>query len=201
MKKRSLLLAVPNILVVGALGLELGLRCDHLLAYLAYPLACVVGVVTAVIGIVYGIRSGRKGMALAIACGATIAAYALLPMIRDWRTSLEFALKRPKYLEVVDLVQQGYIEAGSTQLADVDAAHEDLMPCTKQIAIEGGDGGLAIIFLTSNGIFGEFKGYMYVADDQPPTINLFRELRSLSPDQWTHIERMDAHWYYVIWNH
>ena len=99
------------------------------------------------------------------------------------------------------MVRQGYIEADSTQLADVDAAHEYLMPCKNQIAIEESDSGLAVIFSTSNGILGEFKGYLYVENDRPPTTEQFRELRNLNPDQWVLIERVDKNWYYVIWDH
>jgi hypothetical protein len=201
MRKRAFLLVVPNILVLGALGLELGLRCENLLVYAAYPIVCVLGLATALIGCVYGIFAGRKGTFLVLLCAATIAAYALIPVIWDWRRSLEFDLKRQGYLEVVDLVRQGYMEADSTQLADVDAAHEYLMPCENQIAIEESDRGLAIIFFTSNAILGEFKGYMYVENDHPPTTEQFRELRNLNPDQWMLIERVDKNWYYVIWDH
>jgi hypothetical protein len=201
MKKRAFLLMVPNVLVLGAYSLELGLRCDVLLAYPAYLVAGVLGFVLALIGIIYGISSGQRGALLALLCAATIAAYALVPTVWDWRRSLEFAMKRPGYLAVVDLVRQGHIEAGSTQLADVDAAHEYLMPCRKQIAVEKGDGGLAVIFFISNGIFGEFKGYMYVENDRPPTAERFRELRQLNPDHWAQIRRVDAHWYYVAYDH
>lgn len=201
MKKRAFLLAVPNMLVVGAAGFELGLRCENLLVYLAYPVACVFGWATALIGIVYGARARRKGTSLAVLCAATIAASALVPAIWRWRESLEFALKRQGYLGVVELVRQGRIEADSSQLAEVDAAHEYLLPCKKQIAIEEGDGGLSVIIFTSNAMFGEFKGYMYVESGRPPTAEQFRELRYLSPDQWTVVRRMDANWYYVIFNH
>jgi hypothetical protein len=201
MKKRAFLLMVPNILVLGAYSFELGLRCDDLLAYPAYLVAGLLGLVMALMGIIYGIYSGRRGALLALLCAATIAAFALVPVIRDWRRSLEFSLKRPGYLEVVDLVRQGNIEADSTQLANVDAAHEYLLPCGKQIAVEKGDGGLAVIFFISNGIFGEFKGYMYVENDRPPTTGQFRELRQLNPDHWAQIRRVDAHWYYVAYDH
>ncbi len=201
MKKRAFLLAVPNLLVLGALGFELGLRCEDLLAYLAYPISCVLGWAIAIMGIVYGARSGRKGALLALLCTATIAAYALVPAIWRLRGTLEFALKRQGYLEVVELVRQGRMEADSRQLADVDAAHEYLLPCKKQIAIDEGDGGLAVIFFTSNAMFGEFKGYMYVESGRPPTVEQFRELRYLNLDQWTVVRRMAANWYYVIFSH
>ncbi len=201
MKKRAFLLAAPNVLVLGALALELGLRCENLLVYPAYLIACIVGLALALTGIVHGARSGRKGTLLAVLCTTTIAAYALVPAIWRWRESLELVLKRQGYLEVVELVRQGRIEADSRQLADVDAAHEYLMPCKKQIAIEEGDGGLAVIFFTSNAMFGEFAGYMYVENGRPPTTEQFRELRYLSPDQWTVVRRVDANWYYVIFSH
>ncbi len=201
MKKRAFLLALPNILVLVALALELGLTCDNLLAYPIYLVACVVGLVTALIGIAYGLRSRRSGIFLVLLCAATIVAYLLLPAILRWRSSLQFAMKREEYMEVVDLVRQGRIVAGSASLADLDAAYDGLMPCTNQIAIERSDSGLSVIFFTSNGIFGEFKGYMYVEDDRPPTTQQFRELRSLNPDHWSLVEQVDKNWYYVIWTH
>ena len=94
MKKRAFLFMVPNILVLGACSFELGLRCDNLLAYPAYLIAGFVGLVMALMGIIYGIYSGRWGALLAFLCAATIAAYALVPVTRDWRRSLEFDLKR-----------------------------------------------------------------------------------------------------------
>jgi len=201
MKKRTYLLAVPNILVLVVFGLDLGLRCENLLVYPAYVLAGVVGLISALAGIVYGISMRRPHIPLAVVCAATIAAYALMPTFVRWRTSLEFARKRPGYLEVVDLVRQGHIEADSTQLAGVDAAHEYLMPCTNQIAIEESDRGLSVIFFTSHGIFGEFTGFMYVENDRPPTTEQFRELRYFNPEQWALIRRVDANWYYVIYDH
>jgi hypothetical protein len=72
-------------------------------------------------------------------------------------------------------------------------------PCCTP-AIERTDRGLSIIF-TWNGIFGEFEGHMHVEDDRPPTIEQFGDLRALSPDQWTSIERLTTNWYSVVWNH
>ena len=92
MKKRAYLLTVPNILVLAVLGLELGLRCENLLAYLAYPVVCVLGLGMALVGCIHGLRAGRGGVPLALLCAATIAAYALVPVIWDWHRSLEFDL-------------------------------------------------------------------------------------------------------------
>ena len=201
MKKRAFLLVLPNILVLVPLALELGLTCDNLLAYPIYLIGCALGLVMALIGIAYGLRWRRRGVFLVLLCSATIAAQLLMPAFWRWRSSLEFTMKRAEYMEVIDLVRQGRIVAGSSSLADVGAAHEGLMPCTNQIAIESGDAGLTVIFFTSNGIFGEFKGYMYVEDDRPPTTQQFRELRDLNPDQWTGVERAEANWYYVSYSH
>ena len=201
MKKRAFLLALPNILVLVPLALELGLTCDNLLAYPIYLIGCALGLVMALIGIVYGLRFRRRGVFLVLLCSATIAAQLLMPAFWRWRSSLEFTRKQAEYMEVVELVRQGRIVAGSSSLAYVGAAYEGLMPCTDQIAIERSDNGLSVIFFTSNGIFGEFEGYMHVEDDRPPTPQQFRELRSLSPDQWTGVRRVEENWYYVRWNH
>ena len=201
MKKRAFLLVLPNILILVPLALELGLTCDNLLVYPIYLIGCALGLVMALIGIAYGLRFGRRGVFLVLLCSATIAAQLLVPAFWRWCSALEFTMKRAEYMEVIDLVRQGRIVAGSSSLADLDAAHEGLMPCTNQIAIEWSDSGLSVIFFTSNGIFGEFRGYMYVEDDHPPTTQQFRELRPLSPDQWTVVRRVEENWYYVIYNH
>jgi hypothetical protein len=104
-------------------------------------------------------------------------------------------------MKVIELVRGGSIVAGSSSLAELGAAHEGLMPCTNQIAIERSDSGLSVTIFTSNGIFGEFKGHMYVEDDRPPTTQQFRELRDMNPDQWSRVQRLDENWYYVVWNH
>ena len=201
MKKRYVLLLIPSILVLVALSLDLGLTCENLLVYPAYMVGGLVGLLAAIVGIGIGVRAGRKGLPFVVLCVAVIGTYALLPNISDWRQLLEFTRKRAAYMEVVMLVQEGSIKPGNKSLAEIDSPHRYLMPCTNQIAIERDNRGFSVIFFTSNRIFGEFSGHMYVEDGRPPSIQQFRELRALSPDQWSHIKRVDANWFYVVWSH
>ncbi|MFZ1508688.1 MAG: hypothetical protein WAV74_18115 [Anaerolineae bacterium] len=201
MKKRYVLLLIPSILVLAALSLDLGLACENLLVYPIYMVGGLFGLLAVIIGIGLGVRAGRKGLFFVVLCVAVIGAYALLPNILDWRQSLEFVWKRAGYMEVIDLVREGNIKPGDKSLAEIDSDHRYLLPCTSQIAIEDNSRGLFVIFFTSNRMFGEFSGHMYVEDGQAPSVQQFRELRALGPEQWSHIKRVDANWFYVIWSH
>ena len=115
---------VLDVVVLAALIFEAGLACEEIFAYLAYPLFGLFGIVAAIACIGFSLRSGRKGIPLAILSVAVIGAFALIPVIQNWRRSLEFAIKRPGYMEVIDLVRQGLIEPGYKSLADIDPAHQ-----------------------------------------------------------------------------
>ena len=201
MKKLYPFLVIPSIVYLVALSLELGLTCDNLLAYLIYPLGFVVSVFATVAGIVISLRSDRRNVPFAVLCVAVMGAYMLVPSVWNWRQSIEFNRRRAGYMEVIDLVRQGYIEPGDSSLAELPSAYQYLLPCTSQIAIEENDRELFVLFFASNGIFGEFTGYMYVSDDRSPSVQQFRELRRLRPDHWSRIEQVETNWFYVVWDH
>lgn len=200
-KKRHVLLLVPSILVIVALSFDFGLACEDLRAYPLYLVGFVAGLLTLMLAVYLGLQAGRNGIPMLVLCGALVGAYALLPNIVDWRYSWEFTRKRTSYMEVIELIRKGEIRPNTDSLAEIDHAHRYLLPCTNKIAIEENHEGLSVIFFTSNRLFGEFSGYMYIENGQIPSVQQFRKLRALNPDQWTSVRRLEANWFYVNWSH
>ena len=200
MPKKVFLLLAPNIVLLIALIYEVGLACEFIFSYLVYFGLVIICIITTLIGLSIGIRAKQNRVRIIVIFSGVILCCMFLPVLVRMRQTLEFRLRQPGYIQVINLVHQGkIIPKGNYGL--VDNEHEYLLPCGKDFAIEENSRGLFVLFFTSKRFLGEFAGYMYISDGQPPTIEQFRGLRSLSPDYWSYIEQADKNWYYVVWDH